>query len=99
MTPRDEVEATVWRVLRNRVARVLSPGIDHQDEAIVNALVDPHLRDLEADVDVLMQCFGRGVDLRMSALRGALRNRTGLDNDLVDEALVVAAEWEPEDSQ
>lgn len=97
MKNREEVEATVWRVLRVHTCAVLAPDVDPTDTETVSAVVDPHLPRLQLSLAQLMLCVDRGVATHLSSLQSALHTRTGLDHDLVDSMMEAVAGWSGDD--
>jgi hypothetical protein len=97
LTPREAVEATVWRVLRTHTAGVLAADVDPQDHETVSAVVDPHLPRMQASLAMLMMCLDQGIAAHLSSLQEALHTRTAMDDDLVDDMMEAVAGWSGDD--
>lgn len=99
LSPREEVETTVWSLLRATYLRLVAPKFDPaRDPARVDAILDPYLADLERDHRRLLACFDRATGARLEALGARLHERSGLDHDLVDEALSAAATYDGDET-
>jgi hypothetical protein len=92
----DGIEATLWRFLRELYLRTLTFGTLHpskvMSEAEKNAALDPHVRQMEADLQVLLAVVERGQAEREQSMRQRLHQAEGIDHEMLDEALAWAAE-------
>lgn len=96
---REQIEATVWRVLREHTVAVLAPRLDPTDEAARSGVLDPHTKVVQATHARLMLCVDRAIAEHLSALQRALHEGTELDHDLVDQAVESVAGWAAEEEQ
>lgn len=90
-TKGDGIEATLWRFLRDVYLRCLTFGTIHpakvMSEAEQNACLDPHWRQMEADLAALMTVVGRGRADAVEAMRAKLHMAEGVDHEMLDEAI------------
>lgn len=96
LTPREQVEATVWRILRARYVALLAPGVAG-DEAAENRVLEDRFPAMRADLAMLMTCFDQGIASHLSGLQSALHTRTGLDPDVIDDMMTAVAGWSGDD--
>lgn len=98
LSPREQVEATVWRILRSAYVSILAPGINQRDDDAVSRVLDKHFPRMQQDHRFLMTCFDQGIAFHLSALQEALHKRTAMDDDLIDEMMGAVAAWSGEDT-
>ena len=96
LTARDEVEVTVWRILRQHTVGVLAKDVDPADEPTVSMVIEPHAARMQHTLAMLMLCYDQSVAAHLSTLQSALHTQTGLEDDLIDEAIEAASHWADE---
>ncbi len=99
MTPRQEVESTIWQILRAHTCGVIARDVDPTDTATVSMVLEPHFPRLQQTTAMLMLCVDQAVAAHLSDLQSALHSQTGMDDDLIDEAVSAAACWSGEPSE
>lgn len=92
----DGIEPTLWRFLRETYLRCLTFGTLHpskvMSEAEQNLVLDPHLRQMEADLKVLLSVIDRSRAEYQEDIRAKLHKAEGVDHEMLDEALAWADE-------
>lgn len=90
----DGVEATAWRFLRDLYSRLLCgkagvhPGGMTEPERAL--LLEPHHRDMEADLSVVMSLVGKAQSDVASRWREQIHRAEGIDHEMIDEAIDYA---------
>ncbi len=97
-TPEDQLDATIWRVLRVIYLRVdlkalsdpRSPADVPTEEA--NELLAPWFRNMEADLEMLREVVRQGRLLGVQDVHHRLHGRPGVDHEMLDEAVEFGAD-------
>ena len=85
----DQIDATIWRILRASYLRLLSHGGRPLTEAEGNAALDPHWAAMEEDMAALRAVVEHAVGCSLDRVQEQLHSAPALDHEMVDESV----EW------
>lgn len=96
LTPREEIEATVWRLLRRGYLRAAGCKED-VNENIRTAILAPLHADMSDDLVQIMECVDRGVMTAVGIAQRRLHERTAIDqhadHEMIDQCFQEAVRW------
>lgn len=94
MTPREQISATVWRLLRSMWVRALGGDPLSMTDAEANALIDPHTERMLEHQRVLMHTIDHARAQGLEAMHRKLHQSEGIDHEMLDQAVAWAANWD-----
>lgn len=86
----EGLDATAWRWLRGVYLRLLCPSVvslEAMTEPERALLLEPHHRDMESDLRVVMTMIERGRFEAIGAWRERIHRTEGTDHEMLDQAL------------
>lgn len=96
LTPREEIEATVWRILRTSYLRITGCQ-EPVNENIRTAILAPHHADMADDLVQVMACVDQAVSVAVGIALQRLHERTAIDHhadhEMIDQCFQEALRW------
>lgn len=94
MTPREQTEATIWRVLREVWIRAQGGDPLTLSDAEASGLIDPFTEHMLRHQKILTHVVEQARTQGLEQMHARLHASEGIDHEMLDEAVTFAARWD-----